>query len=69
MSRILPTRPLFTLAALLAVAPGAYAAANDGTMAPVKGGASQVHITLTGDNGGTCIVHQTVAKAGPVTFM
>jgi len=69
MSRILPTRSLFTLAALVALAPGAYAATGDSTVAPVKGGASQVHITLTGDNGGTCIVHHTIAKAGPVTFI
>jgi iron uptake system component EfeO len=29
---------------------------------------SQVHITLTGDNGGSCILNHSTAKAGPITF-
>jgi len=36
--------------------------------APVQNGASQVNITLTSDNDGTCQVDYTSAKAGPVTF-
>ena len=36
--------------------------------APVAKGVSQVNITLTGDEGGTCNVDHTRAKAGPVTF-
>jgi iron uptake system component EfeO len=58
------------LAALLAIAPGVYsgAAAQDGSPAPVKNGASQVGITLTGDGGGTCILDHRTAKSGPITF-
>ncbi len=52
---------LLTLAGTL---PG-IAAEN---VAPVKNGASQVNITLTGDNGGSCVLDHAVAKAGPVTF-
>jgi iron uptake system component EfeO len=38
------------------------------SVAPVKNGASQVSITLTGDNGGSCVLSHGSAKAGPVTF-
>ncbi|XBS71443.1 iron uptake system protein EfeO [Acerihabitans sp. KWT182] len=38
------------------------------TPAPVKNGVSQVKITMTGDNGGTCVLDHNSAKAGPVTF-
>jgi iron uptake system component EfeO len=36
--------------------------------APVKEGASQVAITLTAANNGSCLLDYTTAKAGPVTF-
>ncbi|HEY0249469.1 MAG TPA: iron uptake system protein EfeO [Gryllotalpicola sp.] len=36
--------------------------------APVKNGASQVAITLTGGSGDSCAVDHSSAKAGPVTF-
>jgi iron uptake system component EfeO len=67
MPRINPT-PLITatsLGILLALAPGAYAQNSE---APVKDGVSQVKITLTSDNGGSCVLDSTGAKAGPVTF-
>jgi iron uptake system component EfeO len=72
MPRTNPTRPILTVAgltALLALAPRAYAGTMESTaLAPVKNGASQIWITMTGDNGGSCIVHHKIAKAGPVTF-
>lgn len=36
--------------------------------APVKNGVSQVNITMTGENDGTCHIDHASAKAGPVTF-
>lgn len=36
--------------------------------APVENGASQVSVTLTGDDGGTCVLDHDSATAGPVTF-
>ena len=36
--------------------------------APVKNGVSQVNITMTSDNDGTCLVDHSLTKAGPVTF-
>ena len=42
--------------------------AQQAGVAPVKNGVSQVAITLTGDNGGTCALDHNTAKAGPVTF-
>ena len=36
--------------------------------APVENGASQISITLTGDNGGSCILDHDSAAAGPVSF-
>jgi iron uptake system component EfeO len=48
-------------------APAAAAAGSTG-VAPVSNGASQVAITLTGDNGGSCSLDDRTAKAGPVTF-
>jgi iron uptake system component EfeO len=72
MPRTKLKRPLVTaagLAAVLAVAPRAYAGTMESTaLAPVENGASQVGITMTGDNGGSCIVHHQIAEAGPVTF-
>lgn len=58
------------LVALLAIDLSAYshAAAQEKSAAPVKGGVSQVKITLTGDNGGTCTPDHTAAAAGPITF-
>lgn len=52
------------LAATTALSPVARAQ----SVAPVKDGASQVAITLTGDNGGTCTLDHDSAKAGPITF-
>jgi iron uptake system component EfeO len=68
-----PTRPRFAktgLATLLMLACGAYSidAMADSSPAPVKNGVSQVNVTLTGDNGGTCVLDHDTAKAGPVTF-
>jgi len=57
--------PRASLIALLMAAP---LAAHAQTSAPVTNGASQVNITLTGDNGGACVIDHPVAKAGPVTF-
>jgi iron uptake system component EfeO len=51
------------LAVLLAFVPGAAA-----EEAPVKDGVSQVKIELTSDNGGSCVLDSTSAKAGPITF-
>ena len=73
MPRTKPTRTFITttgLATLLALAPGAYssAATQDSSPAPVRDGVSQVKITLTGDNGGTCALDHRTAKAGPITF-
>ena len=68
MRRIDPTNPLIAaagLAALFSLSTGAYA---DTSAAPVTNGASQVKITLTGDNGGSCALDHATAKAGPVTF-
>ncbi len=57
------------LAACLCFALGAHATGTTSdTPAPVQNGASQVHVTLTGDEGGTCHVDHASAKAGPVTF-
>jgi iron uptake system component EfeO len=44
------------------------AAAQDNSPAPVTNGISEVKITLTGDNGGTCTLDHTAATAGPTTF-
>ncbi|ARU92958.1 iron uptake system protein EfeO [Tatumella citrea] len=53
------------VSALLLVSVDAMAA---GGAAPVSNGVSQVNVTLTGAEGGTCIVDHSSAKAGPVTF-
>ena len=73
MPRTNPTRPITTaagLAILLAAAPvvSSIALAQDSSPAPVQNGASQVKITLTGDNGGACVLDHSTAAAGPVTF-
>jgi len=57
-----------TVATLLAIAPLASFAAAVPPEAPISNGASQVRITLTADNGGTCKLDYRAAKAGPITF-
>src|SRR5699024_5890459 len=53
----------------LAFAPAAFAGtSNASDLAPVKNGAAQVQITLTGDSGGTCRLDYHAAEAGPITF-
>ncbi|MGC4192415.1 MAG: EfeM/EfeO family lipoprotein [Thermomicrobiales bacterium] len=54
--------------AILGALPVRFASAQDATPAPVENGASQVTITLTSDNGGTCVLDHTSAQAGPITF-
>jgi iron uptake system component EfeO len=70
MPRTELSRPLLLLGAatLLALGAAPALAADAGAAAPVENGASQVAVTLTGDNGGTCALDYTEAKAGPVTF-
>lgn len=71
MPRTKPTSSSITTAGLvilLAAAPGASLALADSSPAPVANGASQVAITLTGDNGGSCVVDHSSAAAGPITF-
>lgn len=78
MARIHWARPLILAAGLSAAvalvsnadaAPDAAStpAVNDAT-APVRNGASQVMLTLTNDNGGSCVLDHKAAKAGPITF-
>jgi iron uptake system component EfeO len=75
-------RPLAAvgLAAALAAALGACSSSSSSSsaagtgarssagVASVSNGASQVAITMTSDNGGTCTLDSSTAKAGPVTF-
>lgn len=70
MPRTELSRPLLLLGAatLLALGAAPSFAADAGAVAPVESGASQVAVTLTGDNGGTCALDYATAKAGPVTF-
>lgn len=58
------------LTAFMIATPMAFAATNptSESLAPVRNGASQVQITLTGDDGQACALDHTSAKAGPVTF-
>jgi iron uptake system component EfeO len=76
-----PTRRLAAAAGLVAAAAlaltgcagGAGGSSGGGatpaaSAAPVKGGASQVAVTLTGGSGDRCALDHTSAKAGPVTF-
>lgn len=44
------------------------ARAQTGSVAPVVKGVSQIAITLTGDNGGACVLDHDSAQAGPITF-
>lgn len=46
----------------------AAASSSSAGTAPVSNGVSQVALTMTSDNGGTCTMGSAVAKAGPVTF-
>jgi iron uptake system component EfeO len=64
------SRSLLLLGAASLLAFGAVPgfAADADSAAPVANGASQVAITLTDDNGGTCALDHGTAKAGPVTF-
>ncbi|QWA13112.1 EfeM/EfeO family lipoprotein [Sodalis ligni] len=69
----LPSRPFIAtagLTTLILFSSGIYSidALADTSPAPVKNGVSQVKITMTGDNDGTCVLDHSVAKAGPVTF-
>lgn len=64
-------RPVFVTTALaVAVAGliGSQSANAADNVASVNNGVSQVHVTLTDDNGGTCVIDKNTAKAGPVTF-
>jgi iron uptake system component EfeO len=63
ISQTTPFASATGLAILLALAPGASA-----QEAPVKDGVSQVKVTLTSDNGGSCVLDSNSAKAGPITF-
>ncbi|MGH8143907.1 MAG: iron uptake system protein EfeO [Steroidobacteraceae bacterium] len=66
---LLATTMLATAAATLwAVVPSTALGAAAATTAPISNGASQVRITLTADNGGTCGLDYSAAKAGPITF-
>lgn len=65
-TRVLLAATAATSLLALGVSPGI--AAQDGSVAPVRNGASQVRITLTADNGGACVLDHATAKAGPVTF-
>lgn len=42
--------------------------AKDAAQAPVKNGVSQINITMTDADGGSCLIDHTSAKAGPITF-
>ncbi|AJY45383.1 iron uptake system protein EfeO [Martelella endophytica] len=66
MTRTLTSKMPLPLAVALAGFLGAGAALAE--EAPVENGASQVAITLTGDDGGSCVLDYDSAKAGPVTF-
>lgn len=58
------------LVALTMATPAAFAATSPqaASIAPVRNGASQVQITLTGDQGQACVLDHASAKAGPTTF-
>lgn len=64
------SRPLAmsTALAALLLAHGVGSVAADTGAAPMANGAAQVAVTLTGDNGGTCMLSHAEAIAGPVTF-
>jgi len=47
---------------------GTTGAGGDASAAPVSSGASQIKVTMTGDNGDNCEIDHATAKAGPVTF-
>lgn len=66
----MPHNPIQTLSIAatigfgLAFAPSVWAADT----APVSEGAAQVQLTLSGDNGGACVLDHDTAQAGPITF-
>lgn len=70
MPRMKLMHPFLMLAGLEAgvILAATSAMAQQGGVAPVRNGVSQVAITLTGDNGGTCVLDHNTAKAGPITF-
>ncbi len=69
MVRAKLTRPFLFAAGLSAACALTHGASAAGASpAPVRNGASQVAITLTGDHGGACVLDHPVAKAGPITF-
>lgn len=68
MLRIDSTRPLVASAGMAALFAFTPIAAQAEDLAPVVDGASQVAVTLTSENGGSCVLDSTSAKAGPVTF-
>lgn len=59
-------RPVLAAGILISAAAGPALA--DTSVAPVANGAAQVAITLTSDNGGSCVLDHASAPAGPVTF-
>lgn len=65
-SRVIAAGLGVAMAITPAMASQAFAQSTEA--APVKNGVSHVNITLTGDNGGACIVDHSTAKAGPITF-
>ncbi|WJV53459.1 iron uptake system protein EfeO [Pectobacteriaceae bacterium CE90] len=61
--------PLMTVAGLTTLLMFSMgASANNAMPAPVKNGVSHVNITMTGADGGTCVIDHNSVKAGPVTF-
>ena len=72
MSQTSFRRPLFLAAGLgvaVTMAPALSGAARAATdPAPQANGVSQIHVTLTGENGGSCVIDHDTAKAGPITF-
>ena len=59
---------LMTVFALLLSLIPFGASAQDAATPPVENGVSQVNITLTSDDGGSCLIDYTTAPAGPITF-
>lgn len=63
-----PALAALGLGAALAVTTALSPLAHAQSPAPVKNGVAQVAITLTGDNGGSCLMDHDSAPAGPITF-
>jgi len=62
-----PTRPLRRLS-VPATALALIASSAVADPAPIVNGVAQVAVTMTGDNGGSCVLDHDSAAAGPVTF-